>query len=273
MSRRPPAVRHEASGATSAPPRPPITALVLTFNEEANLERVLARLHWAEEIVVLDSYSTDRTLEIARRHPRVRVEQRPFDNHVDQWNHGLRCVRTPWVLSLDADYVLSDELVAELRDQPLEAGAYLASFRYCIGGRPLRGSLYPARVVLFRTADATYVADGHTQRLQIAAPVRRLSGCIFHDDRKPLAHWLDAQRRYAALECAKLTALPDAALRRTDRVRRLKWLAPLVMPWYCLLGKGLLLDGWPGLYYTCQRTYFELLLALELFEHDRHSTP
>jgi glycosyltransferase involved in cell wall biosynthesis len=251
-----------------------ITPLILTYNEEPNIGRVLEKLRWAERIVVVDSHSTDRTAEIASALPQVSLLRRPFDNHVDQWNFGLDQVTTPWVLSLDADYVLSRELVDELaaRADSLDAAGYYASFRYCIAGRPLRGSLYPPRIVLFRRDRALYEADGHTQRLRADGPTGQLSGVIFHDDRKPLGAWLQAQQRYSLLEVEKLTATPMESLGLADRIRRRKWLAPLLAPPYCLFAKGLILDGWPGLYYTLQRTYVELLLSLRLFEHEARAS-
>jgi len=250
-----------------------ITPLILSFNEEANLERTLSALDWAERIVLVDSFSTDRTVEIAHRHNNVIVVQRVFDDHVAQWNFGLDQITTSWVLTLDADYVLSRTFVQELRrrcDRKLlnSGTGYLARFRYCVNGRPLRGSLYPPRIVLFEPKAARYVSDGHTQLLDFPGPTETLSGEILHDDRKPLTSWLKAQDRYAALEVQKLSGTPTAELRVVDRIRRLRWLAPLVMPPYCLLGKGLLLDGRPGLFYTFQRTYAELLLSLRLMQHD-----
>ena len=86
-----------------------ITPLILTFNEAPNIRRTLEQLSWAQEIVVVDSFSTDETLAIATTLPRTRVVHREFDSFAGQCNFGLQCARTEWVLSLDADYVLSDE--------------------------------------------------------------------------------------------------------------------------------------------------------------------
>src|SRR5262245_57557734 len=145
-----------------------ITPLILTFNEAPNIGRVLARLTWAQRIVVVDSFSTDETEAICRRMPQVEFVQRKFDDHTTQWNFGLNQIRTEWVLTLDADYVLSETLVTELGGwQPDSATvAAFANFRYCVFGRPLRASLYPARAVLSRIAKCRYVNDGHTQLLQ-----------------------------------------------------------------------------------------------------------
>jgi glycosyltransferase involved in cell wall biosynthesis len=241
-----------------------VTVLILTLDEEANIGRALERLRWARRVVLLDSGSSDATLAIAGRYPNIEVFHRRFDSHTDQWNHGLHLCETEWVLAMDADYVpgpgLEEEIPEVLSDAEGIAG-FEARFRYCIDGRPLRASLYPPRVVLFRRAAGRYVADGHTQRLTLNGPVRSLRTVFDHDDRKSRARWLANQRQYADLEAEKLLSTPAAALSGADRVRRLGWLAPLVMPAYCLLVKGLVLDGRAGLAYTAQRTYAEWLLA------------
>lgn len=245
-----------------------ITPLLLTYNEGANLERTLARLRWARRVVVIDSGSTDATKAICARHPHVELIERAFDDHASQWNFGLAQVQTPWALTLDADYVLSDALNQELAcwiPEPATA-AYFARFRYCVLGHPLRGSLYPPRAVLFRTAACRYVADGHTQRLEVDGPTAFLNAAIDHDDRKPLARWLWAQDRYATLEAAKLHHGDGAGLVLQDRLRRLVVVAPLLVPAYVLLAKGLIFEGWPGWYYALQRTVAELILSLKLIE-------
>ena len=91
-----------------------ITPMILTLNEEANIGRTLAKLTWARRILVIDSGSTDRTLEIVRQHPQAVVIRRDFDSAAAQCNFGLTHIDSEWVLSLDADYVLSDELISEI---------------------------------------------------------------------------------------------------------------------------------------------------------------
>jgi glycosyltransferase involved in cell wall biosynthesis len=245
-----------------------ITPLILTFNEAPNLRRTLERLTWAREIVVVDSFSTDETAAIARSFPQVRVVQRKFDSHADQWNFGLDQTKSDWVLALDADYTLSEPLVGELRAFEATAGlhAYFARFIYCVSGRPLRGTLYPPRAVLFRKDCCRYEQDGHTQRLRITGATSWLKGHILHDDRKPLDQWLQAQDRYARLECKKLSEVASAKLGFNDRLRRQIIFAPAAVFVHTLLVKGLILDGWPGWFYVAQRVYAELLLSLRLLE-------
>jgi glycosyltransferase involved in cell wall biosynthesis len=245
-----------------------ITVLILTLNEAPNLPRSLERLAWASRIIILDSFSSDETQSIALKHPKVRLLQRPFDNHTAQWNHGLQQVSTPWVLSLDADYILPDEFAKELAalEPAPDTAAYAAGFRYCVYGRPLRGTLYPNRPVLFRNAACTLYQDGHTQRLKIAGKTGLLHSRIDHDDRKPLTHWLAAQDKYAALEAEKLLTCPSQALRVQDRLRRLMLPAPFVVLVYTLFIKGTMLDGWSGWLYAFQRLVAELMLSLRLLD-------
>lgn len=249
-----------------------VTPLILTFNEAPNIARTLAPLSWAKDIVVVDSGSTDATREILASHANVRVFENVFTTHAEQWNFGLEHtdIRTDWVLALDADFVLSNELVEELATLGPEpgVGGYRASFTYCIEGKPLRGAAYPPVQVLYRRSGARYSQDGHTQRIRVSGRVDPLKGRIFHDDRKPLAHWLAAQARYMRLEAEKLWSTPMVDLRAPDRIRKLIVVAPWLVVFYCLFVKGNILDGRRGLMYAMQRATAEAILALYLLgEH------
>ncbi len=247
-----------------------VTALILTYNEESNIARTLAGLHWVDHILVVDSGSTDATLAILQATPGVEVVGRRFDTFENQRNFGLARIATPWVLSLDADYGISARLAGVLRQAIASApdlvSGFALPFRYCIQGQPLRGTLLPSRTVLFRHAQACYVADGHAEALQLPREVWPLEEPILHDDRKPLTRWLNAQPRYLMAERQKLLSTPSRHLSLADRLRKHSPLAPLLVGVYCLLIKGNLWDGARGLYYTAQRTYAELLLLLFLLE-------
>src|SRR5450631_1585726 len=180
--------------------------MILTFNEEANIGRTLAKLTWAKRILIVDSGSTDRTLEIVSQHAQAVVVQRNFDTAASQCNFGLAQIESEWVLSLDADYVLSDELIAEiaaLRPKSNVRG-YWVRFVYQIFGHSLRASVYPRRGVLYRRSSATYVDEGHTQRVRIDGGLLTLTNPIYHDDRKPISRWFGSQARYVSLEASHL---------------------------------------------------------------------
>lgn len=247
-----------------------ITPVILTYNEAPNIERTLAALSWAADIVVVDSFSEDETPAMLRAHPNVRVFQRPFDSHADQWNFaiGATGISTPWILSLDADYVLTESFVEELgRLAPApESAGYEASFQYCIYGHPLRGSVYPSVIVLFRRGMGEYRQDGHTQRLSVRGAVGRLDNRIRHDDRKPLSRWLAMQDRYMALEALKISTSPAGALSFADKLRKTIVLAPPLVLLHVLFARGAILDGKAGLLYAFQRMTAELILSLHLLQ-------
>ena len=240
--------------------------LILTYNEVPNIERTLSKLGWAQRILIIDSGSTDETIEIANRHPQAEVIHRPFDDFARQCNFGLSRIGTDWVLSLDADYELSDALVAELKvlTPPGDVGGYQARFIYRIHGRPLRGTLYPPRIVLYRRAGANYRNEGHGHRVTIGARVLPLTGRIYHDDRKSLGRWFASQQRYAKIEAEHLLSADSVELSRIDRLRLLAGPAPFAALVYTLIVKRSLLDGWAGWFYALQRMLAEIMIALEI---------
>src|SRR5262245_23534046 len=141
--------------------------MIITYNEAANIRRTLGKLLWARKILVIDSGSTDETLKILRNYSQVEVLHHSFNDFADQCNFGIAQIDTPWVLSLDADYELSDALVKEMQIlvPAKEIAGYQGQFIYRIHGRPLRGSLYPPRVVLYRRDQAVYRNEGHGHRV------------------------------------------------------------------------------------------------------------
>ncbi len=186
-----------------------------------------------------------------------------------------RSNRNPWVLSLDADYVLPPEFHKEVQalDPPDGVRGYRTHFKYCIYGRALRASLYPPRTVLYRREAARYRDEGHGHRIQIEGDVLPLRTALLHDDRKPLGRWLDSRRRYAEREADHLQSAGGVDLGPADRVRR--WIVPAAPAvfFYTLFVKRCLLDGWPGYLYVLQRTYAEILLSLELLDRRLQARP
>ena len=247
-----------------------ITPVILTYNEEPNIGRVLERLSWAKRIVVVDSFSDDSTLDILSAFKNVQVFRRIFDSHARQWNYAIQetAITTEWILALDSDYVLPPEVVEEIGALAPAAGVagYCASFRYCVFGKRLRGTLYPPVTVLFRREEVRYIQDGHTQRIEVSGKVENLLHPIWLDDRKSLGAWLGAQDRYMELEADVLRRSSWGELGWADRLRKMIVAAPVITFFYCLVMKQGLLDGRAGLYYAMQRTLAELILSLKLMQ-------
>lgn len=253
-------------------PASTLTALVLTYNEELNIERVLNQLRWVEKVIILDSYSTDATMSIAEKFPNTQIHLRKFDTFASQCNYGLSCIDSPWVLSLDSDYVLPDEFIRETMEYikysvPV---AYYTPFKFMVFGKPLLRDNTTSRPVLFQKEHCHYFDDGHAHRLSVNGSSGSYKSFIYHDDRKPLSHWIAMLDKYSIKECEKILH-PKAASARgfVRRIRRTKVLAPFGVFFYCFFVNGFFLNGWRGWHYTLQRTLVEILFAIRLIEEEK----
>ena len=247
-----------------------VTPIILTYNEAPNIGRSLERLQRFDDVLIVDSGSTDETLSIVATFPNTRVLTRPFDSFAGQWNFALRDgkLETDWALAMDADYLLSEAFLAELaRLTPTpDISGYRVAFNYCIFGKRLSTTFYRPLIVLHRHRSTQYVQDGHCMRAQMPGVIRDVKNRIDHDDRKPLARWVVSQARYAEQEAELLLNKSGAELRAPDRLRRLLFVTPWLVPlYYFTVGRGFL-DGRAGLYYALQRSVAEAVLTLKLIE-------
>jgi glycosyltransferase involved in cell wall biosynthesis len=244
-----------------------ITPVLLTYNEEANIARTLSHLMWAREVIVVDSGSTDRTLADIAKFPNVRVLNRRFDTHANQWRFAVEetQIATDWILRLDADYEVSDALAAELAqlDPNALVGAYRIVFDYAVFSRRLLSSLYPPNTILLRRGCFSVSDKGHTEVWEVNGPVRTLCSRIIHDDWKSTEQWLGGQVRYMQRELDWMRARNNG-LARWLRLR--PPLMPIAVFLYCLFGKGLLLNGRAGIFYSLQRMVAEAVLSLMVLE-------
>ena len=195
------------SAAGVNPAKAPVSVLVLTRNEEANIADCLKSVGWADEVFVVDSFSTDRTVVIAERLG-AKVCAHRFQGYAAQrnWALGHLPFSNEWVLMLDADERVSAALAAEIarvaRD-PLEgrAGFYL-KFRHIFLGRWLKhGGLYPTWLLrLFRRQRVRFEERPLNEHAILNGPAGYLQQPFDHQDRKPLADWVARHNRYAGLE-------------------------------------------------------------------------
>jgi len=254
-------------------PATSLTALILTKNEETNLNRCLNKLTWLERVVILDSFSTDRTLEIAKSYPNVVICQRTFDSFANQCNYGLSLLTSEWVLSLDADYVLTDGFIKETKSfiKDGDKMGYWVKFKFLVFGKMLMGNNTTPRAVLFKLSQGYYYDDGHCHRLTINGSMGNFRSCISHDDRKPLTRWLNNQDGYSIKESEKLLNPAAQPFSLSSKIRKTKVFAPFIVFFHCLFVKGLIFNGWTGWHYTLQRTMVEMLLAIRLIEKENLS--
>ncbi len=242
-----------------------ITPLILTFNEELNLQRTLDSLTWAKRVLVVDSGSTDRTLQIASSFSNVSISQNSFESFGRQWEFALRqpTVTTDYVLALDADMCVPGPFVDELESVFLRgsfAGG-VVPFRLVVGRRALAGGLYPPQLRIFKKQQAVPGQRGHAHSFSVSGSVYRFKNRIVHDDRKPFSRWIQAQLKYAQLELERIEKSPVPLIR--DRLRR-HGLMPLVMGLLSYCAAGGPLRGRAALQYALERALFECILGLRL---------
>jgi len=180
-----------------------VSILILTLNEEANLPECLQSVKWSDDIVVLDSFSNDRTVEIATS-AGARVVQRSFDNEKSQREASLKIpFKHLWVYNPDADEItppeLHEEIVKVISDPNRKEVAYRVRFRTMFMGRWIKHSgLYPTWVVrLFRPEKISFSRNINLQYI-IDGPEGRLD-CHFdhHSFNKGLNAWVEKHNRYS----------------------------------------------------------------------------
>lgn len=242
-----------------------ITPLILTYNEAPNIGRTLTTLKWAKRVVVLDSGSTDDTESIARSFPNVDWQFRPFDSFKEQTDFGIHQtnIKTDYVLALDADMRLGVGVVEEMHERFLP-GKYdggLFTFKYCVSGVPLAGSIYPAQVRLFRRSLIQVQQVGHGHKFNLTGSIYRFKTLLFHDDRKSIERWTTSQLLYSLQELNRILSSPSFNIR--DRLRQNG-----VMPWivgiYSYLRAGGPFRGAAASRYAYERMMYECLLAIRV---------
>ena len=233
-------------------------AYILCKNEEANLERCLVALAQTPFTpVVVDSGSTDRTLEIAAAHG-AEVEPYRYVNHCKAYN-DLTTRHTPdeWCLVLDADMIVSRALAGEIAAAMATADVVQAPVRMVYGGQPLRhASLYPPKPIAFRGGAAYFVPMGHGEKLKPEITPAQTRALLLHDDRKSFRHFLDNQLRYADAFIARAQA---GQLTYKDRIRLKSPFGIFALPFIILFVKGGILDGKGGLLYALDRLIVEAI--------------
>lgn len=142
-------------------PIPKITGLIITLNEEQNIAEVIQNIDFVDEIIVLDSYSNDKTIEIAESFSKVKVYQNKFENFTDQRNLALDYASHNWILFLDADERLTPQLKKEIFQtvqQDNTAEAYYFYRKFMFKGKPLHFSGWQTdkNIRLFKKDAARY---------------------------------------------------------------------------------------------------------------------
>lgn len=225
-----------------------ISAVIITLNAERRLRQVLSALDFADETIVVDSGSTDSTIEICRDFG-VRLITREWEGYGRTKNHAIGLARSPWVLSVDADEVVSGELRREI--EAIEPGARHAGFRiprlnHYFGRALHHGGQYPDyQLRLFRAGHGRFNERPVHESLSVEGEVGTLGGPLLHYTYDTLEDYLDRFARYTRLEAIRLHG---AGVRHgpAGLARGLLLRPARKFVWRYLCRRGFL-DGVPGL--------------------------
>ena len=224
-----------------------LSIAIVALNEGANLGRVLESVRWADEIIVVDSGSTDRTCDIAREYG-ARVVTEPWRGYTAQKNYALELCTKDWILSLDADEEVSPELAEEIRRVlagPESLDGYSMPRKNLFLGRWMRhGGFYPdPKLRLFRRGRAYSTGRDPHDRFEMknGEPVGRLKGALIHHTYPTLNLYLEHMNRYSSV----WNRVPGAVPRKFSiNAIVLRPLATFIYTYFFRLG---FLDGREGL--------------------------
>jgi len=263
------------------------SVLVLTKNEECNIAACLASVPEGVDTYVLDSLSEDRTAEIATLSG-AKVFYRPFDNYAAQRNYGLHQIQyqTKWVLMLDADERLTQELHKEILQNLSNANSSFSMYRMrrqdMFMGRWLRRSSgYPTWFGRLAKIDEVHIEREINEEFVTSGKVGYLTGHLIHYPfNKGVTYWIERHNRYSSLEARTLVqeALKEIQWKelfsRDPAIRR-KWIKqiayrlpgrPALIFLYLYLGRLGVLDGRAGFTFCYLRFMYELMINAKIQE-------
>lgn len=284
---------HEPTNAESTRHDAGVSVLILTKDEETNIDDCLRSVSFSDDIVVLDSCSTDRTQEIARSHPNVRVFERPFDTEWKQRNFGLQDIeyKHAWVYICDADERVPDELrdelicVAGTEDNPY--AAYRLRYKNFFLGRWVRRSTgYPVWVVRLVRPDKVHYEVRETNVHPIVeGELGALDNHFEHYSfNTGLVRWFLKHNYYSereALEGVRVRAehpskfadiFDKDPLNKRRAMKNLAFGLKFRALWRFLYSYFLrmgFLDGMPGFHYCAMIAMYEYWIEIKIVEQER----
>ena len=240
-----------------------LSVVVITLNEERRIADCLAAVSWADELVVVDSGSTDATVAIARQQG-ARVLTRPFTTYAEQKNAALAAATCDWILSLDADERVTPELAAEMRAAIANAGDAVGFSmlrrEHMLGRWINHGSWGPEyKLRLVRRGRGAWQGDVH-ETLSVAGPTRRLRSPLLHETNDAVSDIVRKTDRYTTLE---------ARAAHAAGVRPSLWRLALYPPTlflYSFVVRGGWRDGMAGFILAALAAHYTFLKRAKLWE-------
>lgn len=267
--------------------RPPVSVMIFTLNEEIHLPSCLKALEWCDDIIVVDSFSTDQTQMICQAN-NVRFFQNPFGGFGAQRNWALdNCQpKYEWILILDADERVTPELGMELaqiaQQNPKDVGAFLVKRRFHIWGRWLKySSLYPTWLVRFIHRDRVrYLNRGHAETQEVQGQTKALTHDLIDENLKGIDEWFERQNRYSTKDAyyeLEQERIPlnwqgfwsSHPYTRRATLKRLAYVLParpLIYFIYSYLFRLGFLDGKDGLVFCRMKALYQKMVVIKKYD-------
>lgn len=265
--------------------------MIYTLNEEIHLPSCLDALVWCDDVIVIDSFSTDRTQAICAERG-VRFFQNKFTGFGSQRNWALEhtAPKNPWILILDADERVTPELAQELGrialTDPHGVGAWRVRRRFHMWGRWLRhSSLYPTWVVRFiRQGRVQYEDRGHAETQQVEGEICDLQYDLIDENLKGINEWFERQNRYSHKDAQFELSNERGGLRLWEIIsgnpltqraalKRLAWRLPargLVYFLYSYVWRRGFLDGYDGFVFCRMRALYQTEVSIKKYDLRRN---
>lgn len=244
-----------------------LSVAVITYNEEKNIRDCIESFHdLADEVIVLDSYSTDKTLEIAQSYSKVQVYQHPFTGHIEQKNRAIALCSGEWILSLDADERVSPKLREEIKQvlnnpNPKFVGYKIPRLTFHLGRFIRHGGWYPLkRYRLFKKGMGVWTGENPHDYIEIQGKGGVLNGDIIHYSFQDLSHQIDTINKFSSI----------VALTRHEKKVKFPILKSLYKPFVkfleCYIFKLGFLDGYAGFVIAISSAFSTFLKFAKLYE-------
>ncbi len=268
----------------------PVSAIILTYNEQANIRSCIAGLAWCDEVIIVDSGSDDDTVNLARAmRSDVRVFENSFEDFGQQRNWALDNThpRNQWVLFVDADELCTEEFFAEVGQFIEETdcvGGYIAGRNYFMGKWLKHSTMFPSyQLRLLRIGEVRYEKAGHGQREVVDGKLAYLKEGWRHESfSKGVAEWIARHNNYSTQEVILILKLRQEKMQWFDlfsplpikRRRALRRLSvrlpftPVLMFVYTYLFRLGVLDGLPGLTYCSLVMAHQIHVIAKVREHE-----
>ena len=246
-----------------------LSVAIITYNEENNIRDCIdSVIAIADEVIVLDSYSTDATEQICREYENVKFSQHKFDGHINQKNRALAICNGDWILSIDADERVTPELASSIRKFLAENSSFVAAkfsrLTFHMKEYIRHGGWYPnARYRLVKKGYAKWGGENPHDKILIDGEGVTLSGDLIHYSFKDLSHQVDTINKFSSIK----------AFTRFEKGRKFHLWRLLFKPLskfveLYVIKKGFM-DGIRGFIIAVSSTYATFLAEAKLYEMDR----